>query len=360
MSGHSKWATIKHKKGAADKARGKLFAKLARQIEVSAKSGGDVDIGNTAPGYRGGALPFGMRRDGDGNLVADEDLPVAEIIRDPVVVVTSEQDAGVHPAPIPRPPFIFGPGRRNSEGLALEERHVRDALLASMGETLRDAFAIGPLVAGKPMEAGGPKRELLCPHDRRRSLGTVVEATPALADEAAAPLQAVELAACEAMERAGTVPEGTAAAVREKAVIDADRIDEVMSFIDFLRAFDRARRLSTTSGEIDESGLGTILEMFVNTAPSGTVVLSRGDEEGKIVFSENEILSCNLGIVSAPFLAGLLAASLGWRSTYLILGLALVRWFDTWAGQEAPGPDLNGLDVAAAKAAGSWPVYSWC
>lgn len=43
MSGHSKWATIKHKKGAADKARGKLFAKLARQIEVAAKSGGDVE-----------------------------------------------------------------------------------------------------------------------------------------------------------------------------------------------------------------------------------------------------------------------------------------------------------------------------
>ena len=40
MSGHSKWATIKHKKGAADKARGKLFAKLARQIEVAARDGG--------------------------------------------------------------------------------------------------------------------------------------------------------------------------------------------------------------------------------------------------------------------------------------------------------------------------------
>ena len=36
MSGHSKWATIKHKKGAVDKARGKLFAKLARQLEVAA------------------------------------------------------------------------------------------------------------------------------------------------------------------------------------------------------------------------------------------------------------------------------------------------------------------------------------
>ena len=48
MSGHSKWATIKHKKGAADKARGKLFAKLARQIEVAAKAGGgDVDSNAT-------------------------------------------------------------------------------------------------------------------------------------------------------------------------------------------------------------------------------------------------------------------------------------------------------------------------
>jgi YebC/PmpR family DNA-binding regulatory protein len=40
MSGHSKWATIKHKKGAADAARGKLFAKLLRQVEVSAREGG--------------------------------------------------------------------------------------------------------------------------------------------------------------------------------------------------------------------------------------------------------------------------------------------------------------------------------
>ena len=40
MSGHSKWATIKHKKGAADKKRGKLFAKLIRQVEIAARSGG--------------------------------------------------------------------------------------------------------------------------------------------------------------------------------------------------------------------------------------------------------------------------------------------------------------------------------
>jgi YebC/PmpR family DNA-binding regulatory protein len=48
MSGHSKWATIKHKKGAADKARGKLWAKLIRQVEVAARAGGsDPDANPT-------------------------------------------------------------------------------------------------------------------------------------------------------------------------------------------------------------------------------------------------------------------------------------------------------------------------
>lgn len=48
MSGHSKWATIKHKKGAADAKRGKLFAKLIRQVEVAARQGGgDPDTNPT-------------------------------------------------------------------------------------------------------------------------------------------------------------------------------------------------------------------------------------------------------------------------------------------------------------------------
>ena len=48
MSGHSKWATIKHKKGAADAKRGKLFAKLIKQVEVAARSGGgDIAVSYT-------------------------------------------------------------------------------------------------------------------------------------------------------------------------------------------------------------------------------------------------------------------------------------------------------------------------
>lgn len=47
MSGHSKWSTIKRKKGAADAERGKIFAKLAKEIYVAAKSG-DADPANNA------------------------------------------------------------------------------------------------------------------------------------------------------------------------------------------------------------------------------------------------------------------------------------------------------------------------
>ncbi|HEY8082563.1 MAG TPA: YebC/PmpR family DNA-binding transcriptional regulator [Solirubrobacterales bacterium] len=46
MSGHSKWASIKHKKGAADAKRGKLFSKLARAIIVAARDGGGDPDGN--------------------------------------------------------------------------------------------------------------------------------------------------------------------------------------------------------------------------------------------------------------------------------------------------------------------------
>ena len=55
MSGHSKWSSIKHKKGAADAKRGKLFSKLSRAIIVAAKEGGpdpDANIALRTPSRR--------------------------------------------------------------------------------------------------------------------------------------------------------------------------------------------------------------------------------------------------------------------------------------------------------------------
>src|SRR5579859_624016 len=46
MSGHSKWATTKHKKAAVDARRGKLFAKLIKNVEVAARTGGSDPAGN--------------------------------------------------------------------------------------------------------------------------------------------------------------------------------------------------------------------------------------------------------------------------------------------------------------------------
>src|SRR5215471_6476037 len=51
MSGHSKWATIKHKKGALDAKRGKIFTRLIKEITIAAKLGGGDPDGN--PRLRG-------------------------------------------------------------------------------------------------------------------------------------------------------------------------------------------------------------------------------------------------------------------------------------------------------------------
>jgi YebC/PmpR family DNA-binding regulatory protein len=64
MSGHSKWASIKHKKGAIDAKRGKLFTKLIREITVSAREGGG-DV-NSNPSLR-----LAVQKAKDANMPAD-------------------------------------------------------------------------------------------------------------------------------------------------------------------------------------------------------------------------------------------------------------------------------------------------
>ena len=51
MSGHSKWATIKHKKAALDAKRGKIFTRVIKEIMIAARNGGDPDM-NPAPAHR--------------------------------------------------------------------------------------------------------------------------------------------------------------------------------------------------------------------------------------------------------------------------------------------------------------------
>ena len=62
MSGHSKWATIKHKKGKTDAKRGKLFSKLSRAITVAAREGGtdpnmNISLANAIDKAKGESMP---------------------------------------------------------------------------------------------------------------------------------------------------------------------------------------------------------------------------------------------------------------------------------------------------------------
>jgi transcriptional/translational regulatory protein YebC/TACO1 len=54
MSGHSKWSTIKRKKGAEDAKRGKIFTRLAREITIAAREGGDPDSNSSRRQYAQG------------------------------------------------------------------------------------------------------------------------------------------------------------------------------------------------------------------------------------------------------------------------------------------------------------------
>jgi len=70
MAGHSKWANIKHKKGAADAKRGKLFTKLIREITIAAKlGGGDVPSNPRLRAAVDKALNNNMTRDTIGRAV---------------------------------------------------------------------------------------------------------------------------------------------------------------------------------------------------------------------------------------------------------------------------------------------------
>jgi hypothetical protein len=74
MSGHSKWATIKRKKGAIDAARGKLFTKLIKEITVAARMGGGDPDGN--PRLRGESHAYGgCRTDGSAGREESGVLP---------------------------------------------------------------------------------------------------------------------------------------------------------------------------------------------------------------------------------------------------------------------------------------------
>ncbi|MEQ1616198.1 MAG: bifunctional proline dehydrogenase/L-glutamate gamma-semialdehyde dehydrogenase PutA, partial [Hyphomicrobiaceae bacterium] len=122
------------------------------------------------------------------NRIADEEAPVADIIRDPVEAADLEREKGpaAGDALQPSPLAIYGEARRNSLGLPLSEPEVRAKLADEMSKALEGSFAVGPLVDGRAITGGTEAALIACPHDRRERIGTVRTADAATIDAAIA------------------------------------------------------------------------------------------------------------------------------------------------------------------------------
>ena len=116
------------------------------------------------------------------NRLADDELPIAEIVRDPVERAAAEPGPNLR---IPQPKDIFGASRANSEGLALWETGVRLPLEAKMREMVARPWLAGPIVNGEDRKGDGGE-PMTAPHDRRLTVGRVVLATPEDIERAAA------------------------------------------------------------------------------------------------------------------------------------------------------------------------------
>jgi len=191
------------------------------------------------------------------NRLADEEAPIADIIKDPVATVEAESEPGAPPRRLARPQEIFAPERVNSRGMALDQSAVRQPLLAEIDAELETAFSAAPLVDGKVVAGADPVDLVLCPHDRRQRIGTVRAA------DAAAIERAIEGArrAAHAWDRLGGPARAAvldkaadlyerrrvrlmAVMVREAGKTLENALSDVREAVDFLRYYAaEARRL---------------------------------------------------------------------------------------------------------------------
>ncbi|MBI1205729.1 MAG: bifunctional proline dehydrogenase/L-glutamate gamma-semialdehyde dehydrogenase PutA [Azospirillum sp.] len=180
------------------------------------------------------------------NRIRDLAVPVAEIIADPVAKVAG-YPSKPHPR-IPLPAGVYGSERRNSAGLDLADPLVTQPLLAALDRSWARPWRAAPLVDGKFRQ--GVERAILDPADRRRVVGTVVEARQDSIDLAlATAARAVRSwAATPAVERAGCLDRAAqlfedhhvaliALIVREGGRTIPDALSELREAVDFLRYY---------------------------------------------------------------------------------------------------------------------------
>ena len=181
------------------------------------------------------------------HALLDEKTPVAKVVVDPVSAVEAA-GAGPHPR-IPLPRDLYGPSRKNSEGLDLSIKAVRDQLTAAIAKLGSEKLEAGPIVSGR-LEKSGDAEVALSPADLSHRLGSVWQATPSHADAAFAAAHAAQPAwdrrggegRAKVLRAMGDALEAhrerlIAICVREAGKSLADGIAEVREAADFCRYY---------------------------------------------------------------------------------------------------------------------------
>ncbi|KFI22672.1 bifunctional proline dehydrogenase/L-glutamate gamma-semialdehyde dehydrogenase PutA [Nitrosococcus oceani] len=187
------------------------------------------------------------------NRIEDEEVPIEQIVADPSEYVRSLPSKS-HPN-IPLPLRLYGKVRRNSLGINLNDPTSLERLMAELGRAMEKQRQALPLVSG---EAGkGTVQVVRDPSDRRRVLGTVVEADQEAIAEALSEADAVAagweatsvLGRAECLEQAADLFEERqvelmALCIREGGKTVADSLAEVREAVDACRYYAaEARRL---------------------------------------------------------------------------------------------------------------------
>jgi RHH-type proline utilization regulon transcriptional repressor/proline dehydrogenase/delta 1-pyrroline-5-carboxylate dehydrogenase len=200
------------------------------------------------------------------NRIADDEIPIEELVRDPVAELEGLQPKR-NPA-IPLPNAIFGTGRQNSAGVDLSDPLVREPLLAKLKKLDGKRWLAAPTGGGK-----GEKAAIVSPTDTSRTVGEVTWATEKDADRIVRSGLAAQIewdklggeARAALLDRAADLFEEHrddlfSLCIREAGKTLPDAVLEVREAVDFLRYYaSEARRLFTSAtplpgptGELNE------------------------------------------------------------------------------------------------------------
>lgn len=186
------------------------------------------------------------------NRIVDTRIPLAAIIADPLERLRSHKQA-THPR-IPLPRDLYGEARRNSMGLCFDEPQALAAFERELAAALEKPWQAAPLIDGHAVS--GATQAVYAPHDRRRTIGSVVEAGEVEA------LHAMECAAAafpawrlgdakdraEVLERAADLLEQHRAELVARCVMEGGRtvanaLAEVREAADFCRYYAQQARV---------------------------------------------------------------------------------------------------------------------